>query len=183
MDNVLYGKLGNRILLCEAVSGLALGESFSDFPDLFLGQYSSVMINPTDVVSVFAILAAKDANGVKLVFAMGDDLKVLDPVIVLDSILVVQDQSIGDRANEQLVDKTVDLQSFDLRGSCSKGEDIVPILVYTASDDFPATAQQSTQAGDFVTIPLRDVRPFFDLFHTGEDTTGYSHTARPIIPH
>lgn len=182
-DYVASGGLRNPVYPRETVSRLALGKSFPDFPDLLLCEFGLGAIFSPSILAVLSKLDAQHTNSVDLIFAVGDGFEVVDSVVVLDPVLMVQDQAFGHSADKQLINEAVDFEGFYLRGSRTKSEDIVPVLVYTASNDLSASAKQSAHVGDPITIPLGDVCPFLDLFHMGEDTTRYSHTAIPIIPH
>jgi len=180
MDDLLDGELGNRILSRELHSRDALGESFTNLSDLLLCELGLRAVGTPAVLSVLAKLSAQDASCVQSVFAVRHDFKVIDSVVILDPILMVDDSVSGDGANEHLVNEPMDLVGLHVRCSGIDAEDVVSIFVDTSSDHPSSSTDYPALVGNEVAGAIRDFSPFFDLFHTGEDTTGFSRMARAI---
>jgi hypothetical protein len=178
MDNALNSKLTDRVFPGQLVSRDALGESASNLSDLILGQFRLWAVSASAVFPVLSKLRSKLPDGVKHVLTLRNQFQIFDPIVILDPVTMVDHQMRRDRSDKRLIDKPMNFERFDALGSSAKGQDIVTVFVYTAADKLAATANDAAVIRDLIAVPFGNVSPFFDLFHTGEDTTGFSHMAR-----
>lgn len=162
--NPLEGIAANAVVFCHGVTGRALGMTCSDFQDGCFIELAGGVVNSSSVLSVLTKHSPEDAGSMNEILTASDHFQVFQPVVVFDSIDVINHHAIGNGADKKLINKTVNLESFYSRGARTQSDDVVTVFVYTALDDLPSSSDNSASIGDLIAFPLGEVRPSF-VFH------------------
>lgn len=162
----LEGITANAVISLHSVAGRALGVSGSDFSDLVFSEFTGWMLRSFEVFTVPTVCSFQDPYGMEDIFASGDHFKVFQPVVVFDSVDVINHQPVRNGTNKNLVNKPMNFEGFYLRSSSTQGNDIVSVFVYTALDNLPSSAGNPALIGDLIAFPFGEVRPGF-VFHSG----------------
>ena len=160
----LEGIAANPVIFRHDVAGRALGMTRSDFHDLCFSKFAGGVVNSLSVFPMFTKHSFEDVGGMNKILTASNRFQVFQPVVVFDSVDVINHHSVGNGTDKKLVNKAVNFKSLYSWSARPQGDEVVSVFVYTALDDLPSSADNSASIGDLIASPCGEVRPSF-VFH------------------
>ena len=168
VTNPLERHFIDAVVLSHRVTGLTGGVAVADFSNLLLSKLAASLSFSLSWIGIRA-LPAKDGKRVKLITSVVRNLKVLNPIVVLDAVKVVNHHPLRDGADVGLVDLAVRLNHSGVGAPGRDGHDDIAVLVPRAFYDLAALTDYAAHIGKEIT---RKIGRFFPnlcvfSFHTG----------------